>query len=273
MQLNRCTFVFIIAVFFLPLTAAQAQTAVDYRFLEVVDTAGKPVVDAKVETFRFRDGSGLSTQQTDEKGKIEKVPLYSGDFTTSFIRVSKSGYVTYEAEGLLYGDPVLAGEIQGYSPRGPIKIELLRTPVTAAESKAFEVERQKGELLSAVRRNDVAKVILLLKAGVDANTTDGHGIPVILWAASNGSVDALDALLGAGAEVHREEKLGRRALLYYLMRYNAASDLKLDLVRRLIQAGADVNAADKQGVKVLTIATRLGDANLVRILEIAGAQN
>src|SRR5262245_36258172 len=102
MQLNRCTFASILALVFLPLTA-QAQGAINYRFLEVVDTAGKPVVSAKVETFQFRDFKQQSTQLTDEKGAIKKLPVFYGDFSTYFVRISKPGYLTYEAEGQLYG--------------------------------------------------------------------------------------------------------------------------------------------------------------------------
>ncbi|MEW6731024.1 MAG: hypothetical protein AB1489_06785 [Acidobacteriota bacterium] len=53
MQITRSIIVFVIlalSTFFLFLTTANAQSAVSYRFLEVVDTAGKPVTGAKVET-------------------------------------------------------------------------------------------------------------------------------------------------------------------------------------------------------------------------------
>jgi len=112
---------------------------------------------------------------------------------------------------------------------------------------------------------------MLLRSGVDANSLDEHGIPVVLWAASNGSVDAVNALLGAGGDVRSKDKSGRRALLYYLIRFNAARDLNLQLVQRLIEAGADVNAADNNGMNVLTVATRLGNADLIKLLESAGA--
>jgi hypothetical protein len=230
-------------------------------------------VNARVETFEYREGRQQSNQQTDEKGAIKELPVYFGDVGTGFIRVSKPGYLTYEAEELLYGYPLWEGEIRGYDPRGPIKIELLKIPVTAAERKAVEGEVQKRELFSAVRRPNVAKVIILLKAGVDPNATDNDLIPVILWAVASGSLDVVKALLAAGADVRSPDKMGRKALLYYLTGYHAVGNLKLELVQRLIEAGADVNAADKQGVKVLTIAKRLGDPNLVRLLEIAGAQN
>jgi ankyrin repeat protein len=261
----------ILVLIFLPLTA-KAQGAVSYRFLEVVDTGGKPVPSAKVETFAFRDGQHQSTQETDENGAIKKLPVFYGDVNTYFISVSKSGYVTYEAERTLSNHRVFELEIRGYDPYGPFKIELLRMPTTESERKAVEAQRQRWELVSAVRRPDTAKVTMLLKTGVDANETAEYGIPVILWAASDGSVDIVNALLDAGADVRSKDKSGRRVLLHYLAGYAAAATLQLELVQRLIEAGADVNAVGKNGVKVLAAAKRLGDANLVKLLESAGAQ-
>ena len=86
---TRLTFVpVILLILFFPLTAAKAQTGVNYRFLEVVDTAGKPVVKAKVETER-------SKQETDDNGIVKQFEILSGDFSTRGLKVSKPGYLTY----------------------------------------------------------------------------------------------------------------------------------------------------------------------------------
>lgn len=273
MQVKRLTFVFVIVfVLFLSLTTAKAQTAVNYRFLEVLDTAEKPVVDAKVETFGT-GGSPLSIQQTDEDGTIKKLPVYYGDYNTSSLKVSKPGYLTYEDKGLFDRYSILLkGENPQYDPDAPIKIELLEMPATSAEREAVEVEQQKRELLLATKQGDAATVRRLLQTGVDANTTDVNGIPAILWAVTKGDVETIKALLAEGADVRSQYKPGRKALLYYL-HYTYKGAINDELVRALLEAGADVNAADKNGTTALMLAKQIGDTKIIELLESAGAQH
>lgn len=276
MQIKRYTFIFVIwSVLFLSLSAAQAQTAINYRFLEVVDTAGKPVVDAKVETFQRYDlgGRPQSTQQTDHNGTIRKLPVWIGDTSTSGLKVSKPGYFTYEDERAVNdSDGIwIQVEIPQYDPDGPIKIQLFKIPTTVAERKAIEVEQQKRELLLATKRGDAATVRRLLQAGLNANTTDVHGIPLILWAVTNFNVETIKALLAAGADVRSTDKPGRNALLYY-MYYAYQHQIDEEVVRSLIEGGADVKAVNTNGETVLTYADHAGAVKIITLLESAGAQ-
>ena len=186
MRINRYAFVFAaLSVLSLFLTVVKAQTAVDYRFLEVLDADRKPVADARVET-NVREGGVL---QTDEKGAIKEFHLYMGDYNTRDIKVSKLGYLTYEEKGFFtfyWGfddkseryDVMLKGESPQlqYDRRAPIKIELLKMPTTSAERKKFEVKRQEQELLKAAKHGDAATAQSLLRTGVSANATDVYGI-------------------------------------------------------------------------------------------------
>lgn len=135
-------------VIFLSLTAAQAQTAVNYRFLEVIDTAGKPVKDASVETL----GGCRETRRTDQSGRLEKgLRVCGGDYTTTGFKVSKSGYFAYEDLGFISGP---------FSDRTgqPIRLELLIIPKTDAERKAVGGEQRKREFFTAAKNGDSATV-------------------------------------------------------------------------------------------------------------------
>ncbi|MCU1267596.1 MAG: ankyrin repeat protein [Acidobacteria bacterium] len=262
--------IFIIAglfVLLLPLPVAKAQGAVDYRFLSVLDTAGKPVVDARVET-------NTSTHQTDEKGSVEKLPVEFGDYNTLSLRISKPGYVTYEDKSFFGRDRyyLIPAENSQYNIYGPFRIELLRAPVTAAERKAVARELQKRELFEAIRQGDVLTVRRLLQAGVDANARDEFGIPALLWAAKTGDLKIINSLLASGADVRSNGTPGGRVLLYYLY-YAHRNVIDYEVVRKLLKAGADVNSADRYGRSALIFAKEIGDAKLTTTLESAGAKH
>ena len=240
MRINRYAFVFVAPyVLLMSLTAVKAQTAVDYRFLEVLDADRKPVAGARVET-----NENNSSGQTDENGAIRVFPLYGGDINTRDVKVSKSGYFTYEEKDFfafywgfgpksnLYGI-LLKGGSAKYGRSVPIKIELLKMPATSAERKTFEVKRQEQELLKAVKHGDAATVRSLLRAGVSANATDVYGIPAILLAVTVGYVEAINALL---------------------------------------TAGADVNAKLQGGVTALSLAKQNGDEKIIKLIESAASK-
>ena len=271
---------------FLPLTDAKAQTAVSYRFLEVLDADRKPVANARVET----NVDGGDARQAGENGAIKDFPLYSGDYNTRDIKVSKQGYFTYEekdffafyrrydARATRSGEPrsdllgtLLKGESYQFDRSPPIKIELLKMPVTAAERQRFEARRQEQELFKAAKRGDAATVRSLLRAGVSANATDVYGIPVILLAATTSDAETIVALLAAGADVRSKNKAGRKALLYYL-NFTERPRTSDSLVRSLIEAGADVTAKRYDGVTALDLAREDGDEKIIKLLESAASK-
>lgn len=249
-----CRVFVILSALFLPI-AAHAQSAVNYRFLEVVDSDGKPVANAKVET-------DMSKQQTDENGVVKQVPFYYGDYNTRKLTASKEGYFSYEENEAVFSDSyyfLLEGENIYYEHSAPIKIELLKIPVTAAERQFVEKEQDKRELLLASRHGDGATVRRLLQAGVDARTTDVKGIPAILWAVASGNAEAINAFLAAGADP------GPRALRYYLYGASALSD---EVVRALLKAVTDLNSTDNHGRTALIWATVSGASHSGEAMKI-----
>ncbi|MEO6590672.1 MAG: ankyrin repeat domain-containing protein, partial [Pyrinomonadaceae bacterium] len=259
MQIIQYIFNFFLAALcggFLFLTAANAQTAVNYRFLEVVNTEGKPVAGATIET----SGGCQDVLRTDQNGQLEKgLPVCGGDSNTTGFRVSKSDYFSYEDIGFISGF---------FSDRSgqPIRLELLMMPKTDAERKAVGDEQRKREFFMAAKNGDSVAVRKLLQAGLSANltTTDLRGVPIskdvpiIMFAAASGNGETVKTLLAAGANVSNKDKPEYNALMYYLepsfySHYRPKTEAEKaevigiyeDGLRKLIEAGADVKARDK----------------------------
>src|SRR6266446_5787495 len=63
----------------------------------------------------------------------------------------------------------------------------------------------------AIRKNDVGALRTLLKTA-DANTKDKRGTTALMMAAAYGSIDAMNSLVAAGADVNAKNDFGATAL-------------------------------------------------------------
>lgn len=276
MKILRHAFVlggFIIPLLLLSLDTTYSQSLPPraYLFVEVNDTEGKLVNDATV-TVSGANGKEVINGKTNKDGVVQDSFWKWSDPHHYNLQISKSGYLPYEQVFFLYpsgnSDRPLHGveefinsaeDLKKLQPL-PIKIALLKTPVTTAERRAAEVQEQKHQLLLAAKRGDAASLRKLLQAGVKANTADAKGVPAIAWAALAGDAEIIKALLAAGADVRNKNKLGHQALLIYLSEgifresktlkpgYDSSPELEKmllerreEIVRRLIEAGAGVN--------------------------------
>ena len=105
-----------------------------------------------------------------------------------------------------------------------------------ASAKAINRFNVSPLALSASNGNG-AIVSLLLKAGADANATVSEEEDTALMvAARTGKVDALQALLDAGAKVNAANPRGQTALMW------AAAEKNAPAVKYLLERGAEVNA-------------------------------
>lgn len=156
-----------------------------------------------------------------------------------------------------------------------------------------------AQLYSAVRRNDYARVIELLGAGVNPNhLSRGCGLPVA-HCCMQSSHEILLALLAAGAcpNSFSNKHSGRpplhiaagRSILHARALLEAGADVHAiitgqwggqtalffacggDMVRLLVEWGADVNAADTFGMTPLYAAARDGRYETVLALLSCGA--
>ncbi len=134
---------------------------------------------------------------------------------------------------------------------------LLALPAAAEESV--------NQLLAAVSAGRADEVRELLVQGVDVNTANPAGRPLLVIAGFNGNRRTALVLLAAGADVNAVDAAGTSALM-------AASGFGHDdLVDLLVVAGADVNLKDANGKSALARATLGGHGQVVEALKAAGA--
>jgi uncharacterized protein len=115
-------------------------------------------------------------------------------------------------------------------------------------------------LVDAVKNQDHAAMVALLKQHVNVNATVPEGETALYWAAHWGDADAVDALTRAGAKPNIASRYGLTPL------WEAAQRGDADIVRKLLQAGADVHAANPQGKTALLTAARSGSVETVKLL-------
>ncbi len=120
------------------------------------------------------------------------------------------------------------------------------------------------EVIEAAKRGQTAKVRALLTAHGDANTR--QGVAALIWAAAEGHIDTVQALLDEGTDVNQKDENGWTALLVASVRGHN------QVVRMLIQAGADVNVIENKGGTALMFATINDHKKIIRTLRQAGAK-
>jgi ankyrin repeat protein len=157
-----------------------------------------------------------------------------------------------------------------------------------------------ARLLQTAKHGDRAGVLELLKRGANVNAGDEDGWTPLLWAAADGNVQTIEALLDAGADsgaVTRRErqdalmlaaKWNRVEVVAALLRRGASAQHRdsigwtalmwaalkgrADVVAVLLDGGAKVETTDSDGNTPLILAARQGRADVVKILLARGAR-
>jgi uncharacterized protein len=135
----------------------------------------------------------------------------------------------------------------------------------------------------------------LLAKGVDPNTVDAEGSPVLVIAARSGAAGVVDALLAGNAKVNARTPSGDTALMAAAITGNIEIAKKLRqrgaeldgtgwtpliyaatggqdaMVTYLLGEGANINAASPNGTTALMMAVREGKGSTVTLLLARGA--
>jgi ankyrin repeat protein len=181
-----------------------------------------------------------------------------------------------------------------------------RTIVVAVALVLRSLEPSQGlndQLLTAVENGQLEDVSRLLKQGANANAADQYQLTALTWAAMKsqpaiarvllaaganpnpqpstvapagfplaraagvGSLELVEILLDAGAQVNAKDKDGRTAI--FKAAYYSSN---LNILAKLINAGADIHAVGNNGMTCLIEAAGAGRAENVRLLLNKGAK-
>lgn len=262
--------------------SAAAQVMPSYLFLEVKDSAGKPIEDAKVEMPRF-NGAGYTwsaERSTDTLGRAQFYPM-AASFPKSSFAVAKDGYYTYHDLGVTVN-----------RDRVNAVLELLKIPQSKAERRALGDEQLKREFMWAAKRGDAANLRELLKQGISPNLNSSDlrgipgppGVPAIVFVVETADSEALKVLLDAGARITGTNEKLRNILSLYLWydpftKYKPANDAERQTILRkyedgvaaLLKAGAKPDLPDYGYERPIAAAASKGYARIVEMLLDHGA--
>src|SRR3984885_13355516 len=122
-----------------------------------------------------------------------------------------------------------------------------------------------GLLETAESGDHVAAMHLLSAKGADVNATAADGTTAIMYAAANGDLELVRALIKAGADVKAKNQFGTSALT------EAAIIGSAPIIEALLKAGADSNFRTPNGETPLMAAARTGKIDTAKALLAAGA--
>ena len=155
-----------------------------------------------------------------------------------------------------------------YRSQGPAAIALIKG---GADANALEAQKYDIVTIAAVA-DDVPMLKLALENGGSAkNITSPYVGTALIAAAHLGHDEVVRMLIGAKAPLDHVNNLGWTALIESIVLGDGGKRHTASL-EALVKAGANVNIADRGGQTPLTLAKRRGYAEMVAILEKAGAK-
>jgi ankyrin repeat protein len=140
-----------------------------------------------------------------------------------------------------------------------------------ANPNALDAQRYDIVTIAAVN-DDVEMLKLALASGANAGAiTSPYDGTALIAAAHLGHAEVVRVLIAAKAPLDHVNNLGWTALIESIVLGNGGRN-HTDTLAALVKAGANLNLADRQGVTPLGLARQRGYAEMVRILEAAGAK-
>jgi len=121
-------------------------------------------------------------------------------------------------------------------------------------------------MLIAAQNGETEKVIDYITInGVPMTTKNNYGVSAIIFAANNGHLDLLEALVDIGADIEDRSNNWRTPLLW------SSFWGHYECVEYLVDVGANISAFDTEGMTALQLATKNGNAKVVQFLLDSGA--
>ena len=121
-------------------------------------------------------------------------------------------------------------------------------------------------LVDAAKERDAAAIELLVRDGVDVNSTHPDGATALLWAAQWNDLGLADVLIRAGPNLDLPNDYGVTPLSM------ACLNASVEMVDKLLSAGASPNSTLLTGETALMTATRTGSLEVVELLLARGAE-
>lgn len=123
-----------------------------------------------------------------------------------------------------------------------------------------------GDIFSASRTGNLARVKELVESGVDVNVKGNDGKPLLILAVIKNHIDIVKYLVEKGAHVNAKDDEGMTVLMY------ATANNRVDIAKYLVEKGANVNAkSDEQGITSLMIAAHNNRIDILKYLVEKGA--
>jgi ankyrin repeat protein len=137
-----------------------------------------------------------------------------------------------------------------------------------AKLNVKDIEGQTPLMFAVWPSNDSTPSIVrtLIKAGARVNDVDKKGETVLMFAAKYASPDILQVLVAARARLDARNNQGQTALMFAIQN---SRPWKLESVRFLLKSGASVNIKDNEDITPLELARKLGESEMVKLLEEA----
>lgn len=124
-------------------------------------------------------------------------------------------------------------------------------------------------LAGALGRTELVR--MMLSYGANLKITNRFGGTALIPACERGHVETAQVLIAAGVDVNHVNRLGWTCLMEAVVLGNGGPEHQA-IIRALIEARADLNLPDKDGVTALAHARQRNQAEVLKLLQAAGAR-
>ena len=138
--------------------------------------------------------------------------------------------------------------------------QLLELGANVNQKSRLGIPNSVRPLMRAAAKGDVAVMELLLSAGADRDARDSSGKNAFFYAVHRNQLESVQLLVRKGADVNQQDPYGETVVLYLAQKHQS------ELLAWLLENGADDQVEDFRGRTPLFIASRLGNADNVKVL-------